>query len=136
MHYLITFQPNRYNTSDKMLIINFKKGLQRYYRKLFGARYNKYKDKQYKMQIDISHGDNDLQCTHPHLHIIANIPDTQITDFMAFMNQWLKRFYPKLSPDFRKLETSLDILRAGVYCLNQSVKAYTEQDIQDGNYII
>ena len=136
MNYFITFQPNKYNASDRDLIINFKKGLQRYYKKLLGNRYNKHKELQYKMVIDISHGHNDPKHTHPHLHINADIPNSEITGFMRFMTEWLKKYYPKLSPDCRYLQTDLDRLRAGMYSLNQSIKSYNERDFQTGNYII
>lgn len=136
MNYFITFQPNKYNASDKELILNFKKGLQRYYKKLLGNRYHKHKDQQYKMDIDISHGRNDQTLTHPHLHINADIPTNHINGFMRFMATWLKSSYPKLSSDCQYLQTDLDKLRTGLYSLNQSVKYYNEQDFQNGDYII
>ena len=55
---------------------------------------------------------------------------------MRFMTEWLKKYYPKLSPDCRYLQTDLDRLRAGMYSLNQSIKSYNEKDFQTGNYII
>ena len=88
MNYQITFQPNKYNASDRELILNFKKGLMRYYRKLLNARYNKHKDRQYKMDIDISHGNSKYTSTHPHLHIIADIPTNEIKFFMSFMTSY------------------------------------------------
>lgn len=136
MNYFITFQPNKYNASDRELIINFKKGLQRYYKKLLGSRYNKHKGKQYKMDIDLSHGKDDQANTHPHLHIIANIPDNQCYDFIRFIMTYLKKSYPKLSVDCQPLISDLDKLRAGMYSLKQSVRMYNEQDFQNGNYII
>ena len=136
MKYLITFQPNKYNASDRELIINFKRGLQRYYKKLLGNRYHRHKDQQYKMDIDISHGDNTSEQTHPHLHINADIPTIHINGFMRYMTKWLKTYYPKLSPDCRYLQTDLDKLRAGMYALNQAVKSYDEKDLQAGNYIV
>lgn len=136
MNYFITFQPNKYNASDREIIINFKKGLQRYYKKLLGSRYNKNKGLQYKMDVDLSHGENDQANTHPHLHIIADIPSTDINEFMRYMTQWLKVYYPKLSPDCRYLQTDLDKLRAGMYSLKQSIRMYDEKDFQNGNYII
>lgn len=136
MNYFITFQPNKYNASDREIIINFKKGLQRYYKKLLGCRYNKHKGLQYKMDVDLSHGENDPEHTHPHLHIIADIPSTDINEFMRYMTQWLKVYYPKLSLDCRYLQTDLDKLRAGMYSLKQSIRMYDEKDFQTGNYII
>ena len=56
MNYFITIQPNKYNSSDRDLIINFKKAIQRYYRKTIGRQYHKHKDLQYKLNIDLSHG--------------------------------------------------------------------------------
>mgnify|MGYP000771874185 CR=1 FL=1 len=136
MNYFITFQPNKYNASDRELVINFKKGLQRYYKKLLGSRYNKNKGLQYKMDVDLSHGDNDQEHTHPHLHINANIPANHINNFMRFMTNWLRTTYPKLSADCQYLQTDLDKLKSGLYSLNQAVKSYNEQDFQSGNYII
>lgn len=136
MNYFITFQPNKYNASDREIIINFKKGLQRYYKKLLGSRYNKNKGLQYKMDVDLSHGDNNQANTHPHLHINANIPANHINNFMRFMTNWLRTAYPKLSADCQYLQTDLDKLKSGLYSLNQAVKSYNEQDFQSGNYII
>ena len=136
MNYEITFQPNKYNASDRELILNFKKALMRYYKKLLKARYNKHKDRQYKMDIDISHGNSEYSSTHPHLHIKADIPTNEIQFFMEFIKSYLKTKYPKLTAHYGGLISDLDNLKAGLYNLNQSVKYYNEQDIQDGNYII
>ena len=136
MNYEITFQPNKYNASDRELILNFKKALMRYYKKLLKARYNKHKDRQYKMDIDISHGNSEYSSTHPHLHIKADIPTNEIQFFMEFIKSYLKTKYPKLTAHCGSLISDLDNLKAGLYNLNQSVKYYNEQDIQDGNYII
>ena len=136
MNYEITFQPNKYNASDRELILNFKKALMRYYKKLLKARYNKHKDRQYKMDIDISHGNSEYSSTHPHLHIKADIPTNEIQFFMDFIKSYLKTKYPKLTAHCGGLISDLDNLKAGLYNLNQSVKYYNEQDLQDGNYII
>ena len=136
MNYQITFQPNKYNASDRELILNFKKGLMRYYRKLLNARYNKHKDRQYKMDIDISHGNSEYTSTHPHLHIIADIPTNEIKFFMSFMTSYLKKTYSKLNSHCSELITELDKLKVGLYHLKQSVKHYTEKDFQTGHYIV
>lgn len=96
MNYEITFQPNKYNASDRELILNFKKALMRYYKKLLKARYNKHKDRQYKMDIDISHGNSEYSSTHPHLHIKADIPTNEIQFFMDFIKSYLKTKYPMI----------------------------------------
>ncbi len=136
MNYFITFNPHRNNASDKDLIVNFKRGLQRYYRKLLGRGYHKHKDQQYKMNVVLSHGKDKLVCKHPHLHIIANITEGHICGFMEFMKEWMKKYYPKLSTDFQYLPTELDKLRTGLYCLKQTIREYKEVDFQTGNYIV
>ena len=134
MNYFITIQPNKYNSSDRDLIINFKRAIQRYYRKTIGRQYHKHKDIQYKLNIDLSHGKDNIT-THPHLHIIADIPDNQCYDFIRFVTVYLKKSYPKLSVDCQPLISDLDKLRAGMYSLKQSVRMYDEKDLQTTNYI-
>lgn len=134
MNYFITFQPNKYNASVKDLVINFKKGLKKYYRKFLGQRYNNHKDLQYKFNLDVSLGNN-KNCSHPHLHIIADIPEDKCLDFMRYMVSYLRKSYPKLSPDCQPLLTELDKLRAGMYSLQQSVMMHNEKDFQTGKNI-
>ena len=84
----------------------------------------------------ISHGNSAYSSTHPYLHIKADIPTNEIKFFMEFIKSYLKTKYPKLTAHCGSLICDLDNLKAGLYNLNQSVKYYNEQDIQDGNYII
>ena len=46
-----TFQPNKTNCSKRKLIEDFAYTLKRFYRKTFGSRYYKHKDKQFKFTI-------------------------------------------------------------------------------------
>lgn len=50
-----TFQPNKTNCSKRKLIEDFAYTLKRFYRKTFGSRYYKHKDKQFKFTIFLFH---------------------------------------------------------------------------------
>ena len=136
MYYQITIQPNKYNASDRDLILNFKKALMRYYKKLLTARYNKHKDRQYKMEVDLSHGRREYTSTHPHLHIIADIPTNEVQFFIDFLKSYLKITYKHINVHYSELETDLDKLKMKLYIFKQSVRHYTEKDFQNGNYIV
>lgn len=77
-----TFQPNKTNCSKRKLIEDFAYTLKRFYRKTFGSRYYKHKDKQFKFTIFYSIGKRNQK--HPHLHIIADVEEKYIVSLHFF----------------------------------------------------
>lgn len=67
-----TFNPHCENLSQKGLLTNFRKILQKYYRKELGSRYFKHKDKQFQIGIFQEIGTKTFK--QPHLHTIVDIP--------------------------------------------------------------
>lgn len=85
MKIFMTFNPHIENLSQRNLMINFRKSLQKYYRKTLGSRYYKHKDKQYQIGVFQEVGSRDFK--QPHLHIIIDLPLNKVKELHHFFKQ-------------------------------------------------
>lgn len=123
----MTIQPNKTNCSKKKLIDDFNYILKRFYRKIFGSRYYKQKDKQFKFTIFYSVGKKNQK--HPHLHIIADVGEQYILLLHFFLYRNLKKMYPALTVDLQDLPTSKDFTQICKYYVEQAETILNEYDL-------
>ena len=124
-----TFQPNKTNCSKRKLIEDFAYTLKRFYRKTFGSRYFKHKDKQFKFTIFYSIGKRNQK--HPHLHIIADVEEKYITLLHFFLYRNMKKLYPSLTVDLQDLPTSKDFEQNCRYYVKQAETILNENDLYE-----
>ena len=134
MFITMTFQPNKTNCSKRKLIDDFNYTLKRFYRKIFGSRYYKHKDKQFKFTIFYSIGKRNQK--HPHLHIIADVEEKYIASLHFFLYRNMKKIYPSLTVDLQNLPTTKDFEYICKYYAEQAETILNENDLYEKNYKI
>lgn len=124
-----TFQPNKTNCSKRRLIEDFAYTLKKFYRKTFGSRYYKHKDKQFKFTIFYSIGKRNQK--HPHLHIIADVEEKYIASLHFFLYRNMKKIYPSLTVDLQNLPTAKDFEYICKYYAEQAETILNENDLYE-----
>lgn len=128
MNTFITFNPHIENLSQKALYDNFRKILQKYYRKTLGQRYFKHKDKQFQILIVQEIGSKDFK--QPHLHIIVDLPLAKMREFYHFLKNGLTTIYPHLTSDCQLIGSGkYDEQNVYTYCLKEGGDIFTKSDL-------
>lgn len=73
MKIFMTFNPHIENLSQRNLMKNFRKSLQKYYRKTLGSRYFKHKDRQYQIGVFQEVGSRDFKQPHLQSSLICHL---------------------------------------------------------------
>ncbi len=125
-----TFNPHCENLSQKGLLTNFRKILQKYYRKELGSRYFKHKDKQFQIGIFQEIGTKTFK--QPHLHTIVDIPMGKINQFHKFLKDELKAIYPSLTDNCQIVGTGkYDEQNVYAYCQKEGLPIITNKDLYE-----
>ena len=130
MKLFMTFNPHIENLSQNNLLNNFKMILKKYYRKEFGSRYYKHKDKQYQIGIFQEIGSKNFK--QPHLHIIVDVPITVMKIFYNFLKSNLTNIYPHLTADLQFIRSGkYDEQNVYNYCLKEGGSIITNNDLYE-----
>lgn len=125
-----TFNPHYENLSQKDLLNNFRKILQKYYRKTLGSRYYKHKDKQFQIGIFQELGSKAFK--QPHLHTIVDMPLQKVKQFHNFITDALKTIYPSLSDDCQVIGIDkYDEQNVYAYCQKEGLPIITNTDLYE-----
>ena len=128
MKIFMTFKPHIENLSQRNLMINFRKSLQKYYRKTLGSRYYKHKDKQYQIGVFQEVGSRDFK--QPHLHIIIDLPLNKVKELHHFLSNELKNIYSSLTTDCQIIKSGkYDEQNVYFYCLKEGQSITTNSDL-------
>lgn len=128
MKIFMTFNPHIENLSQRNLMINFRKSLQKYYRKTLGSRYFKHKDRQYQIGVFQEVGSRDFK--QPHLHIIIDLPLNKVKELHHFLSNELKNIYPSLTTDCQIIKSGkYDEQNVYFYCLKEGQSITTNSDL-------
>lgn len=147
MNIFMTFNPHLENYSKRKLLENFKYALQKYYRKKLGRRYFKHIDNQYEIAIFEEIGKKFFEkmdeTTHlikyieidiefkrePHLHILADVPLYEATEFFNFLKNTLKNIYSSLTADFELIGNNIDERNIWNYCCKENGEIFRNHDL-------
>lgn len=126
------FKPNMFvslnhhivNLSQMNLVCHFKEALKTYYSCTFGCHFNKKKDQQYPLIAFLENGKiRDIE-KHPHLHVLAEVPQDKADDFIDTIRTKMRFYYPSTSVHVQNItDRPFDMLSCWTYSDKEQVES-------------